>query len=210
MQDLDLIALICARLCHDLVGPVGAVANGVEVMAEEDDPDMQQQALELLAHSAELAANRLKFYRLAFGAAGGAGAEISLNDARQVTQGFLAEGRVDLDWPDAAVTASGLSKTAVKILLNLVLLAAEAMPRGGTLRVDVSVDAGTVLTARGQGQGARLGDAQALALRSGAAAEDLAPKASPAVLAGRLAATLGARLSYEHDDDTIVLEARLP
>jgi len=209
MQDMDLIALICSRLCHDLVGPVGAVGNGVEVLAEEDDPEMQKQALELLAHSADLAAHRLKFYRLAFGAAGGAGVEISLGEARQVAADFLADGRVDLDWPDAAVAISGLDKTAVKTLLNLILLGAEAMPRGGTLSVAVEADPAARLTVHGRGAGARLGDAQAVALRTGEGPDDLQPKASPALLVARLVANVNGALAYEHGDDEILLRAEL-
>ena len=82
MEDVDLVAMLCSRLCHDLVGPISAVANGVEVLQEDDDEDMRKAAVELLAHSSLLASNRIKFYRLAFGAAGGEGVMISLQDAR--------------------------------------------------------------------------------------------------------------------------------
>jgi len=90
MPDLVLLSLLCSKLCHDLVGPVSAVGNGVEILEDEDDPEMRQQAIGLLAHSAELAANRLKFMRLAFGAAGGEGVAISINEARQTAEDFLS------------------------------------------------------------------------------------------------------------------------
>jgi histidine phosphotransferase ChpT len=86
------------------VGPISAIGNGVEILEEEDDPAMQKQAVELLAHSAELAANRLKFMRLAFGAAGGEGVAISLTEARQTASDFLLDGRGELNWPVAEWT----------------------------------------------------------------------------------------------------------
>ena len=73
MKELDLVAMLCSRLCHDLVGPISALANGVEVLQDDDDADMRDAAVELLAHSSKIASNRVKFYRMAFGASGGAG-----------------------------------------------------------------------------------------------------------------------------------------
>ena len=92
-----LLSLLCSKLCHDLVGPISAFDNGVEILEDENDPAMRKQAVELLAHSAELAANRLKFMRLAFGAAGGDGVAINLSKTRQTASDFLADGRGELD-----------------------------------------------------------------------------------------------------------------
>ena len=94
-----LLSLLCSKLCHDLVGPISAIGNGVEILEDEDDSEMRKQAIELLAHSAELAAIRLKFMRLTFGAAGGEGVAISLAEARRTAADFLAGGRGELDWP---------------------------------------------------------------------------------------------------------------
>lgn len=211
MQDLDLIALISSRLCHDLVSPVGAVANGVEIMAEEDDPAMQKQALELLAHSAELASRRLKFYRMAFGASGGEGMRISLRDARQAASEFLADGRVKLRWPDDIdEDALNPSKTAVKLLLNFVLLAAEAMPRGGEVVVALERDGDLRLNVQARGVGVRLGETLSLAFGSGQAAPDIAPKTAPALLAARLAAGIGGTLDADLNSDVLTLSAKLP
>ncbi|MFP6745998.1 MAG: histidine phosphotransferase family protein [Alphaproteobacteria bacterium] len=100
---------------------------------------MRKQAMELLAHSVELAANRLKFMRLAFGAAGGEGVAISLTEARRTAADFLADGRGELAWPIAEDEDNlGPDKTGIKILLNLILIANDAIPRGGVVRIKLS------------------------------------------------------------------------
>lgn len=211
MQDLDLIALISSRLCHDLVSPVGAVANGVEVMAEEDDPAMQKQALELLAHSAELASRRLKFYRMAFGASGGEGVRISLRDARQTTAEFLEDTRAVLQWPDDVDEEQlNLNKTGVKVLLNLILLAAEAMPRGGDVLVGLERGDDIRLAVQARGAGVRLNETLSIAFSTGQAAPDIAPKTAPALLAARLATGVGGTVEADLQPDVLTLTARLP
>ena len=134
MPDLRLAALLCSRLCHDLIGPIGALNNGIEILADEDDPAMREQATQLLGDSAEEAARRLRFYRLAFGASGGMGQAIPLSEARDAAQGLFHKGRTSLEWP-ADLTLAPADKSLVKLLLNVILLAGAALPRGGTLAV---------------------------------------------------------------------------
>jgi histidine phosphotransferase ChpT len=105
MPDLMLLSLLCSKLCHDLVGPISAIGNGVEILEDEDDPEMRKQAIELLAHSAELAAIRLKFMRLAFGAAGGEGVAISLAEARRTAADFF--------WPAVGASWIGRPRTTM-------------------------------------------------------------------------------------------------
>ncbi len=133
MNAVDLASLLCSRLCHDLMSPVGALNNGIELLADEDDPEMREKCLELLEDSARASANKLKFFRLAFGAAGGFGEEIDTHEAQVALEGvFGAERRIELGW---VVSAEKLSKGAVKLLLNLALLAGDALVRGGRLDV---------------------------------------------------------------------------
>src|SRR5215213_9213052 len=99
MNPVDLASLLCSRLCHDLMSPVGALNNGMELLADEQDPDMREKCLELLNESARASANKLKFFRLAFGAAGGFGDLIDTREARAALDGlFGADGRVELGW----------------------------------------------------------------------------------------------------------------
>jgi histidine phosphotransferase ChpT len=131
--EVDLASLLCSRLCHDLLSPVGAMNNGLELLADEHDPEMRQRCMDLLAESAKAAADKLKFFRLAFGAAGGFGTEVDPAEAKAVIEPLVtSSGRTRLDW---AVPAALMPKRAVKILLNLVLLANDALVRGGTLFV---------------------------------------------------------------------------
>jgi len=138
--EIDFASLLCSRLCHDLLSPVGAMNNGIELLADEQDPEMRQRCMDLLAESAKSAADKLKFFRLAFGAAGGFGADVDPNDAKLVIEPMVtASGRTVLEW---AVPAQMMPKRAVKILLNLVLFANDALVRGGTLFVGAEARAG--------------------------------------------------------------------
>jgi len=133
MNPVDLASLLCSRLCHDLMSPVGALNNGIELLADETDPEMREKCLELLADSARASANKLKFFRLAFGAAGGFGEEIDTHEAEVALEGlFGPERRIEFGW---VVGDEKLPKDAVKLLLNIAMLAGDALVRGGRLDV---------------------------------------------------------------------------
>src|SRR5918911_3821425 len=127
LEALDLAALLCSRVCHDLISPVGAVVNGLEVLEDDNDEQTKTFALDLIKKSAKQASARLQFCRLAFGAAGSAGATIDLGDAEGVARGFLQDDKTKLTWNLPRVL---LPKNRVKLLLNLLLLAAQSIPRG--------------------------------------------------------------------------------
>lgn len=133
LDSLDLTALVCSRVCHDVISPVGAIVNGLEVLADEKDESMKEVALDLIKKSATQASARLQFARLAFGAAGSAGAQIDLGDAAEVAKGFLEDDRLKLEWH---LPRALLPKNRVKLLLNLLMIASTAIPRGGLLKVD--------------------------------------------------------------------------
>src|ERR1700722_12624955 len=95
---LDLAAMLCSRVCHDVISPVGAIVNGLEVLEDDSDPSMRDVALELIKKSASSASARLQFCRLAFGAAGSAGATIDTGDAEAVARGLIANEKVSLEW----------------------------------------------------------------------------------------------------------------
>jgi histidine phosphotransferase ChpT len=133
IEALDLAALLCSRVCHDLISPVGAIVNGLEVLAEEKDEETKTFALDLIKKSAGTASAKLQFCRIAFGAAGSAGAQIDLGDAETITRGFFEDDRTKLIWNLPRVL---LPKNQVKLLLNILLIAGQALPRGGSLTVD--------------------------------------------------------------------------
>ena len=130
---LELAALLCSRVCHDLISPVGAIVNGLEVLAEEKDEETKTFALDLIKKSAGTASAKLQFCRIAFGAAGSAGAQIDLGDAETITRGFFEDDKTKLAWN---LPRALLAKNRVKLLLNLLLIAGQTIPRGGRLTVD--------------------------------------------------------------------------
>ena len=134
LDPLDLAALLCSRVCHDVISPVGAIVNGLEVLDEEKDAEMRTFALDLIKKSATVASAKLQFCRLAFGAAGSAGASIDTGDAETVTRGLFGDDKVKLDWRAPRVL---MPKNRVKLLLNLCLVGAGTIPRGGTMAVEV-------------------------------------------------------------------------
>jgi len=133
IEALDLAALLCSRVCHDLISPVGAIVNGLEVLAEEKDEETKTFALDLIKKSAGTASAKLQFCRIAFGAAGSAGAQIDLGDAETISRGFFEDDKTKLAWN---LPRALLPKNRVKLLLNLLLIAGQTIPRGGRLTVD--------------------------------------------------------------------------
>jgi histidine phosphotransferase ChpT len=134
LDALDLAALLCSRVCHDLISPAGAIVNGLEVLEEKDsDDETKTFALDLIKRSARTASARLQFCRLAFGAAGSANAQIDLGNAQAMARGFIEDDKTKLTWnlPHAL-----LPKNRVKLLLNMLIIAGQTIPRGGTLTVD--------------------------------------------------------------------------
>ncbi|WP_300295046.1 histidine phosphotransferase family protein [Ferrovibrio sp.] len=129
-ETLDLVALICSRLCHDLAGSIGAVNNGVELLAEETDAMMREEAIGLIAQSANDAARRLAFFRLALGASGGVQDPMALDELSRVAHSYFAGGRLSLVLPRDNVE---LPKPLGKALLLGLALAGQALPRGGTM-----------------------------------------------------------------------------
>jgi histidine phosphotransferase ChpT len=127
MIELRVLELLCARFCHEMVSPVGAIGNGVELLGE-DDPDFVREAIALIGQSARTASRRLQFYRFAYGTAPTA----SNVTPRELLLGFLEGGKVTADWEPAV---SSLSSEWQRLACNLALLAAEALPRGGRIAV---------------------------------------------------------------------------
>ncbi|MGJ4881293.1 histidine phosphotransferase ChpT [Bradyrhizobium sp. HKCCYLRH2060] len=138
---LELAALLCSKVCHDLISPVGAIVNGLEVLDDNPKPEDRDFALELIRKSAKTASARLQFCRLAFGAAGSAGAQIDLGDAQTMARGHIEDAKTSITWNLPRLL---LPKNRVKLLLNMMVVAQQTIPRGGMLTVDPIGDGETM------------------------------------------------------------------
>ena len=210
MNAVDLASLLCSRLCHDLMSPVGALNNGIELLADETDPDMREKCLELLADSARASANKLKFFRLAFGAAGGFGDAVDTHEAQAALEGvFGPERRIELGW---VVSEGKLPKGAVKLLLNLALLAGDALVRGGRLDVGAETQDGEIeLAVRAEGQRILLDPVLRDTPANGVTGGTVEPRAAGAWLAHSLCAEAGGTIKLsDPSSDVLMIGASLP
>ena len=187
--EIALSALLCSRLCHDLISPVGAFSNGIEILADEEDPGMRQEVFKLLDQSIQQAGARLMFFRMAFGAGGGFGDSSPADSVRDALIAYFTGGKIAVDWK---VSPGELGRDAVKIILNLALLAADALPRGGGITVEAMRAAGGLDIAV-VAQGDRLLDKPEIAkiLADGCPIAALDSKTAPAYLVHKIAAARG-------------------
>jgi histidine phosphotransferase ChpT len=163
LDALDLAALLCSRVCHDVISPVGAIVNGLEVLEEEKDAEMRAIATDLIKRSARTASAKLQFCRLAFGSAGSAGAFIDSGDGEQVARNLFADERTKFEWNAPRAL---MPKNKVKLLLNMCLIGAAAIPRGGLLKVDVTGEGdNTTLSVTANGPNMRLASGVPLLLQ---------------------------------------------
>ena len=204
MKSHEFASLLCSRLCHDLLSPVGALNNGIELLADEHDPEMRARCLDLLGESARASANKLKFFRLAFGAAGGFGDEVDTQEARTAIEGlFGSDGRIQLSW---MVDEQKMSKSAVKILLNLVLLAGDSLVRGGSLTVGSEKhDGGLDIVVRAEGPRVVLDPQLKQALLGETSEEAIAPRAAAAWLIHLLTSEGGGEVQVADGEEGMLL-----
>lgn len=208
MNAVDLASLLCSRLCHDLMSPVGAMNNGIELLSDEADPEMRERCLELLADSARTTASKLKFFRLAFGAAAGFGEEVDSGEARSALEGLLgSDGKIELGW---MVAEPKLSKGAAKLLLNLALIAGDALVRGGRLDIGAETGEGTEIAIRAEGPRIALDPALESTL-TGGSGESVEARTAGAWLAYSLAAEAGGVIQLSRpSDEVLVIGATVP
>src|SRR4051812_13559897 len=191
-----------------MLSPVGALNNGVELLVDETDPEMRERCLELLAESARVTANKLKFFRLAFGAAGGFGELIDPREAQVAIEGLLtSDGKIQLGW---MITQSALSKTAVKVLMNLALIAGDALVRGGRLDVGAERRGNTTeIVIRAEGPRLAVDPEIAATLNGEIEEAGLTPRAAAAWLARSLSLENGGNVQVAIEDGVLVFGATL-
>jgi histidine phosphotransferase ChpT len=203
LSDLDLAALLCSRVCHDIISPVGAIANGLELM---DDPDtdaaMKATALDMVRSSAKTATAKLKFCRIAFGASGSAGAHIDLGEAGETARAFVGEEKIKLDWQ---APRENRPKAEVKLLLNMLLLGMAGIPRGGL--VTVSLD-GRNFRVSAKGERAKVPQAMADVLLGVTPLESIDARLVQPYYTRIIAVSAGLGLDMKMEgEDTVVVSA---
>ena len=203
MKSHEFASLLCSRLCHDLLSPIGALNNGIELLADEHDPEMRARCLDLLGESARASANKLKFFRLAFGAAGGFGEEVDTREARGAIDGlFGADGRIQIGW---MIDEPTMSKSALKVLLNLVLIAGDSLVRGGRLDIGAERhDGGVDIVVRAEGSRIVL-DQELRRVMSGDMSGEVAPRAAAAWLVRSLVDEGGGELQFMDEEEGVLL-----
>ncbi len=205
LADLDLAALISSRICHDVISPVGAISNGLEVLDEENDEEVREYAMDLIKRSAEQASAKLQFARLAFGAGGSAGSEIGMTTIRPIADGILDPGKHKINWE---TSVDGLTKDKAKLLLNIIAIAITTLPRGG--RIDVGVSGHKdqpQIEVQCSGKGVRPPEALAKII-SGETDKPLDTQSIQHYYASRLAKESKMNINIHKKDDNICIDVR--
>jgi histidine phosphotransferase ChpT len=207
LDALDLAALLCSRVCHDLISPTGAIVNGLEVLEEkESDQQTKDFALDLIKKSAKAASARLQFCRLAFGAAGSAGAQIDLGDAHNMARGFIEDDKTKLVWQ---LPPAVLPKNRVKLLLNMLIIAGQTIPRGGTIEVG-PIGEGQNIGFRlvASGPNSRIPEAIPTLLEGASENGSVDAHAIQPFYTGLLARACGLKVELKADGEAIVISTR--
>ncbi len=206
---VDLAAMLCSRLCHDLLSPVGALSNGLELLADEQDADMRARCIELLEQSAKISTDKLKFFRLAFGAAGGFGEMVPIEEPHSLIEALAGNNaRIKLNWATPDPT---MPKAAVKVLLNFAQIAIDALIRGGTLDIGVETrDSASEIVVRAVGDRIAFDESIGKALQGDLAADDITSRTAAAHMIALVAQAQGGGLQYQRTGNAVVLGAVLP
>lgn len=205
MNDLEFSAFLVSRVCHDLVGSLGAVVNGLEVLEDEHDATMRADAIKIVGSSANQALARLQFMRIAFGAAGSAGAELDLGEVGRLIAGLMEGGRLTLQWEAPHIN---WPKDWAKLLMNAALVASDCLPRGGVVQIETNPNPGEFgFKIVATGQNARVLEDVERALRGDTAATPCDARGIQPLLTHKLARVLNAGLTVTAHGDRVEIVA---
>jgi len=211
-DDLRIAEMVCTRLCHDLTGPIGAVNNGAEFLNEEGF-DMQSQAVDLIVSSALEAVSRLQFFRQAYGRVNDQG-EAALSEKKRITQDFFSGSKVVLDWPDQYTDATtvSISNKMVRLMMNMIIIAAATLIKGGTISVklDIVQDNAKEVRITATGPMVKWETEMAQALEGKTVVDALTPKSVQPYLSWRLAKEINANITTSASDDKFEIIATKP
>lgn len=193
--DLRVMELLSSRICHDLVSPVSAINNGVELI-EDIGGDVVTEAMKLIGDSAQHAARRLRLFRMAYGRAGSE-ENLGARDVRQVVSQYIAAGKINLIWPDEIPADEFAScRGGLKTIANLIMLAEELLPYGGEVTLS-SLDGETGCRLAILGRNAQLSPSIQAALEGSTPVEELTPRSVQAYITGKFADHFGLEISSE-------------
>ncbi len=209
LAETELASLMCSRLCHDLLSPIGALTNGLELLAEEKDPEMRQRCFELLEQSAKASADKLRFFRLAFGAAGGFGEMVPVEEPRALIDALAgANSRITVNW---GLAGDSLPKSAVKVMLNLAQIGMDALIRGGSLDIAAEFREGvSEIVVRASGQRVAFDPTVGEALEGTLPAAELSSRTAPAALLHRMVTAAGGGIQIHATSEALVMGAMMP
>lgn len=212
MLDIKVLELLGARICHDLISPVSAIGNGVELVTEFDD-QMQGEALALIGESAKAASRLLQFYRAAVGSARSSeGGTLEITEARLRTLEALGGGRIHINWPEPVAPSKWqVPRLGVKLLMNMVLLATDLLPGAGEVIVTMSPDNGEMaIEMTAIKDGFALSGEYRAAISGTAAGDELTPRTVIGHYCHMLAKALGCQLTLVERADGVSLQTRFP
>lgn len=208
LVDMRVIGLLSSHLCHELVNPLGAVNNGIELLLDVGD-DMRDEAMGLIESSAQRAAKRLQFYRMAYGMAGMSSLDEMIK-VRELTDDLLGEGRLSLEWPDAERNPH-LQPGWGRMLMNMAAAAAETLPRGGVLTIGLDETESPRLYVDARGEPARLEESTRPVFFEDVPIDNLTPRNIHSFFTVRLAASMDVEIQIaENDEGRVRFEVRLP
>ncbi|MEO1660792.1 MAG: histidine phosphotransferase family protein [Pseudomonadota bacterium] len=200
-----LAAFIASRICHDLISPVASVNSALELMEDPGDADMKAQAEQLLHNGAESAAARIQLLRYAFGSAGLSDTSADRHEVRSIVEGFMNSHKPSVEWD---IDTEHFSCGHARILMNLVIMATAAIPRGGVVALRAhNEEAGLALTASAKGPKARLSEFTEAALSGNTPEEGWSARTIQPLFAKMVADDLGGTLSADTGDEEVTFTA---
>lgn len=204
----DLAALMCARICHDLVSPIGALSTALEVLDDESNADMHEDAMNLVRLSAGQASDKLKFLRMAFGASTSAPGIIAMDEVRELVDQMFKGGKANFHWETAL---DGLEKNQARLLLNLVMIVVQTIPRGGDLRIRCDkTGAAIILTLEAEGPKARIYDDYTRSLGGKAPGDGFDGRTIQPFYTGMLVREMKGRIDGAIEGEKVTYTAFLP
>ena len=204
----SLAALLSARICHDLISPIGALGTAIEVLDDDSNVEMHEDAMGLVRLSSKQAGAKLRFLRLAFGAGGSAPGVIGVDELKSLTSDMYEGGKATISWGDCV---DGIEKNTARLLLNLVMLAVQAVPRGGDVVISATeANGATTVSLAATGPKSRL-DANVEKTLAGKAPEDgFDGRTIQPFYAGMIARELKGSVTALVEGETVNFTAHIP